>query len=80
MIGTVVIDSVSPLIVFDRFQNLDLFHHVRQVMASKVTNSNSREAKPRVTFQQKKIRRQQIFMSFVAIILVMSMVLALVMK
>lgn len=49
-------------------------------MASKATKSTSREAKPRVTFQQKKIRRQQIFMSVVAIILVVSMVLALVMN
>jgi hypothetical protein len=39
---------------------------------------HNREVKSRMTFQQKKIRRQQVFISVVGIILVLAMVLALV--
>ena len=49
-------------------------------MASKNAKASSREAKPRKSFVQKKLRRQQIFMAVVGIILVLSMVLALVLK
>lgn len=49
-------------------------------MASKNSKSNNRETKPRMSSQQKKIRRQQAFMTVVGIILVLSMVLALTMK
>jgi hypothetical protein len=49
-------------------------------MASKNAKATSRESKPRVTSVQKKMRRQQIFMAVVGIILVLSMVLALVLK
>ena len=49
-------------------------------MASKNVKANSREAKPRVNIAQKKLRRQQILMGVVGIILVLSMVLALVLK
>jgi hypothetical protein len=49
-------------------------------MASKKAKTNSRESKPRVSSVQKKMRRQQIFMAVVGIILVLSMVLALVLK
>lgn len=49
-------------------------------MASKNSKPSSREAKPRVTSVQKKMRRQQIFMAVVGIILVLSMVLALVLQ
>jgi hypothetical protein len=49
-------------------------------MASKKATENSRENKPRVSSQQKKLRRQQVFMAVVGIVLVLSMMLALVMK
>jgi len=49
-------------------------------MASKNNKVQSRETKPRINSQQKKLRRQQIFMSVVGIILVITMVLALVMN
>ncbi len=49
-------------------------------MSNKNTQSKSRELNPRKNFQQKKLRRQQIFMTIVAIILVVSMVLALAMN
>ncbi len=49
-------------------------------MASNNKNMNDREKKPRINSQQKKLRRQQIFMSVVGVILVISMVLALVSK
>jgi predicted nucleic acid-binding Zn ribbon protein len=49
-------------------------------MASKSSKENSRENKPRVNSQQKKLRRQQILMSIVGIILVLTMVLALLFK
>ncbi len=49
-------------------------------MASKNAKASSREIKPRVSSVQKKMRRQQIFMAVVGIILVLTMVLALVMK
>jgi len=68
------------MIAFDRFSNLNSNHHVRQVMASKNNKVQSRETKPRINSQQKKLRRQQIFMSVVGIILVITMVLALVMN
>lgn len=45
-------------------------------MASKIEKANSREAKPRISFAQHKMRRQQIFMAVVGIILVLTMVLA----
>lgn len=73
-----MIASVSALIAFDRFMKLDSTHHVRQDMTSNNNKLNDREKKPRVNSQQKKLRRQQIFMSVVGIILVISMVLALV--
>ena len=49
-------------------------------MASKNTKASSRETKPRTSFVQKKMRRQQLFMAVVGIILVLSMVLALVLQ
>ena len=49
-------------------------------MASKQNKVNGRDAKPRISSQQKKLRRQQIFMSVVGIVIVISMVLALVMN
>lgn len=49
-------------------------------MASKNTKPNSRETKPRTSFVQKKMRRQQIFMAVVGIVLVLTMVLALVLQ
>jgi hypothetical protein len=49
-------------------------------MASKNNKVKSRENKPRINSQQKKLRRQQIFMTVVGLILVLSMVLALTMK
>jgi len=49
-------------------------------MASKNIKTNSRETKPRTSFVQKKMRRQQIFMAVVAIVLVLSMVLAMVLQ
>jgi hypothetical protein len=49
-------------------------------MASKNAKSNSAQSKPRVTSVQKKMRRQQLFMAVVGIILVLTMVLALVLK
>jgi predicted nucleic acid-binding Zn ribbon protein len=45
-------------------------------MASKNEKASSREAKPRVTSAQRKMRRQQLFMAVVGIILILSMVLA----
>ena len=47
-------------------------------MASK--EKNIREAKPRLSSQQKAMRRQQIFMAVVGIILVLTMILALVIR
>lgn len=49
-------------------------------MASKNEKTNSREAKPRTSFTQHKMRRQQIFMAVVGIILVLTMVLATLMR
>ena len=49
-------------------------------MASKNNKSSSRETKPRLSFAQYKMRRQQIFMAVVGIILVLTMVLATLMK
>jgi hypothetical protein len=49
-------------------------------MAGNTKKNNSRESKPRINSQQKKMRRQQIFMTIVGIILVLSMVLALALK
>jgi hypothetical protein len=49
-------------------------------MSKKVQKKNDRENKPRVNFHQKKLRRQQIFMAVVGIVLVLAMVLALVMN
>ena len=49
-------------------------------MASKITKTNSRETKTRTSFVQRKMRRQQIFMAIVAIVLVLSMVLAMVLQ
>lgn len=49
-------------------------------MASKKSKTSSRETKPRTSFVQKKMRRQQILMAVVAIILVLSMVLALALQ
>jgi hypothetical protein len=49
-------------------------------MASKNNKASSRETKPRTSFVQKKMRRQQLFMAVVGIILVLSMVLALVLQ
>jgi hypothetical protein len=49
-------------------------------MASKNAKATNRESKPRMTSVQKKMRRQQIFMAVVGIVLVLSMVLALVLK
>jgi hypothetical protein len=49
-------------------------------MASKNAKASSRETKPKVSSVQKKMRRQQLFMAVVGIILVLTMVLALVMK
>jgi hypothetical protein len=49
-------------------------------MASKNTKARSREAKPRTSFVQRKLRRQQIFMAVVGVILVLAMVLALVLQ
>ena len=49
-------------------------------MASKNAKASSRETKPKVSSVQKKLRRQQLFMAVVGIILVLTMVLALVMK
>jgi len=49
-------------------------------MASKNAKVSSREAKPRVSSAQHKMRRQQIFMAVVGIILVLTMVLATLMR
>jgi len=49
-------------------------------MASKNSKATSREAKPRVSSAQHKMRRQQLFMAVVGIILVLTMVLATLMK
>lgn len=49
-------------------------------MARKSNKANGRETKPRINSQQKKLRRQQTFMTVVGIVLVLSMVLALTMK
>lgn len=49
-------------------------------MASKNSKASSRETKPRTSFVQRKMRRQQIFMAIVAIVLVLSMVLALALQ
>jgi predicted nucleic acid-binding Zn ribbon protein len=49
-------------------------------MAKKNGNKNGSENKTRLSSTQKKLRRQQIFMAIVGIILVISMVLALVMN
>ena len=49
-------------------------------MASQKKVNSSREAKPRDGFQQRKIRRQQLFMSVIGVVLVISMVLALLIK
>ena len=49
-------------------------------MASKQKKENNREGKPRINLQQQKLRRQQVFMSIVGIILVITMVLALIMN
>lgn len=45
-------------------------------MASKNEKASSREAKPRISSAQHKMRRQQFFMAVVGIILVLTMVLA----
>lgn len=44
------------------------------------SNSNGKAGKPRISAYQRKIRRQQIGMAVVGIILVLAMVLALVMN
>ena len=49
-------------------------------MQNNVKSKNSREDRPRISSQQRKLRRQQIFMSVVGIILILTMVLALVMN
>jgi predicted nucleic acid-binding Zn ribbon protein len=49
-------------------------------MSRKKIKTNSRETKPRTSFVQRKMRRQQIFMAVVAIILVLTMVLALALQ
>lgn len=49
-------------------------------MASKNEKASSREAKPRISSAQYKMRRQQIFMAVVGIILVLTMVLATLMR
>ena len=49
-------------------------------MQKNVKSQNSRESKPRISSQQRKLRRQQIFMSVVGVVLILAMVLALVMN
>lgn len=49
-------------------------------MAKTSKSKQGSENKPRMSSTQKKLRRQQIFMAIVGIILVISMVLALVMN
>jgi hypothetical protein len=49
-------------------------------MAVKNTKQAVREGRPRMSSQQKKIRRQQIFMAVVGIVLVLTMILALVIR
>ena len=48
-------------------------------MATKSVKNN-KEVKPRMTSQQKKMRRQQVFMTVVGIVLVLAMVLTLVVQ
>jgi hypothetical protein len=47
-------------------------------MALKKQSNQSRANKPRVSAQQKKFRRQQVFMAVVGIVLILAMVMALV--
>ena len=49
-------------------------------MATKSVKNNNREGKPRMTSQQKKMRRQQVFMTVVGIVLVLAMVLTMVVQ
>ena len=49
-------------------------------MVDKNSKQNVRDVKPRISSQQKKMRRQQVFMAVVGIILVLTMVLALVVR
>ena len=49
-------------------------------MAIQKKVNSSREAKPLDGFQQRKIRRQQLFMSVTGVVLVSSMVLSLLIK
>jgi hypothetical protein len=49
-------------------------------MKTNKKQNNSRANTPRVSAQQKKMRQQQVFMAIVGIVLILTMVLALVMK
>ncbi|KAF0111336.1 MAG: Uncharacterized protein FD147_943 [Chloroflexi bacterium] len=49
-------------------------------MAKNAQKKNGRENKPRVSAQQKKLRRQQVFMAVVGSVIILAMVLALVMN
>jgi predicted nucleic acid-binding Zn ribbon protein len=49
-------------------------------MSARQINPKDREKKPRLNSQQKKMRQQQIFMAIVGVILVLTMILALVIR
>ena len=75
------------LIGFDRVNPLDYSHHVRQQMSGKSKTVNKSRAdtakksgagKPRISAEQKKLRRQQVGMAVFGIILVLAMILSLV--
>jgi predicted nucleic acid-binding Zn ribbon protein len=47
-------------------------------MANKNQTKSSRAQTPRVSTQQKKVRRQQVFLAVIGIVVILAMVLALV--
>lgn len=70
------------LIGFDSLRFLKLLHHVRKFMASNSTkkskvDTSKTNARPRVSAEQKKLRRQQAIMSIFGLMLVIAMVVSL---
>lgn len=57
------------------------FHHVRKSMQkTKKNTAKGKAEKPRVSAAQRKIRRQQVTMGTIGVILILAMVLALTIK
>jgi hypothetical protein len=73
-----MIGFVSLMIGIDRVTKIHSTHHVRNGMPNKNQLKNSRANTTRVSAHDKKIRRQQVFMAVVGIVLILAMVMALI--